>query len=285
LRRSGRDDQRTVIKRNSYTPFGETFAPTVIDGAGYTGHVMDQATGLTYMQQRYYDPQIGRLISIDPVGTDPNTGTVFNRYSYAANNPYRFTDPDGRQIQAPLGESIGGRTHECRGWGCRYALEAGATSGGANPTPSTLGTVTVVGIRGGGDGGGGSDQVERRPYWSRVRENVALTNTIPLKLGTGLITSGFVSRGLNLPTPFQALVGSAEAGYLTTEVGWAALHWGINTLVVTVAWEVGATAGSIVNQASIPGTGQTVEELLIPVTENNVDFFHDRWNDASDLFH
>src|SRR5690606_23929138 len=25
---------------------------------GYTGHVMDEVTGLTYMQQRYYDPGI-----------------------------------------------------------------------------------------------------------------------------------------------------------------------------------------------------------------------------------
>jgi RHS repeat-associated protein len=68
----------------------------VIDGTGYTGHVMDQATGLTYMQQRYYDPQIGRFLSTDPMPTDPNSGANFNRYSYANNNPYGFTDPDGR---------------------------------------------------------------------------------------------------------------------------------------------------------------------------------------------
>jgi RHS repeat-associated protein len=79
-----------IVKRNSYAPYGEAYAPTVIDGTGYTGHVMDQATGLTYAQQRYYDPQVGRFLSVDPAGSE------FNRYSYAANNPYRFTDPDGR---------------------------------------------------------------------------------------------------------------------------------------------------------------------------------------------
>jgi RHS repeat-associated protein len=93
---SGRDEQRTVVKRNSYAPFGETFAPTVIDGTGYTGHVMDQATGLTYMQQRYYDPQIGRFLSTDPMPADPDSGANFSSYWYANNNPYRFTDPDGR---------------------------------------------------------------------------------------------------------------------------------------------------------------------------------------------
>jgi len=48
------------------------------------------------MQQRYYDPAIGRFLSVDPVTANPNTGAMFNRYNYAHNNPYRFTDPDGR---------------------------------------------------------------------------------------------------------------------------------------------------------------------------------------------
>ncbi|MEN5116043.1 hypothetical protein ABE488_01735 [Luteimonas sp. TWI662] len=38
--------------------------------------------------------------SNDPVKANPNTGKNFNRYAYAANNPYRFTDPDGREIRA-----------------------------------------------------------------------------------------------------------------------------------------------------------------------------------------
>lgn len=48
------------------------------------------------MQQRYYDPTIGRFLSVDPMASDMNNAWNFNRYNYAANNPYRFTDPDGR---------------------------------------------------------------------------------------------------------------------------------------------------------------------------------------------
>lgn len=48
------------------------------------------------MQQRYYDPQIGRFLSIDPVSADPKTCSNFNRYWYAENNPYANIDPDGR---------------------------------------------------------------------------------------------------------------------------------------------------------------------------------------------
>jgi len=48
------------------------------------------------MQQRYYDPVAGRFLSIDPVVTDANSGTSFNRYAYANNSPYKYLDADGR---------------------------------------------------------------------------------------------------------------------------------------------------------------------------------------------
>jgi hypothetical protein len=42
-------------------------------------------------------------LSIDPVVTDANTGGSFNRYAYAANNPYKYIDPDGRDIMVIAG--------------------------------------------------------------------------------------------------------------------------------------------------------------------------------------
>lgn len=86
----------TVIDRTSYEPYGKAIGET-LDGVGYTGHVMDPVSGLVYMQQRYYDPVIGRFLSADPVKTDPDSGDIFDRYSYAAGSPYVFIDPDGRR--------------------------------------------------------------------------------------------------------------------------------------------------------------------------------------------
>lgn len=49
------------------------------------------------MQQRYCDPMIGQCLSVDPVTAyDKGDIRFFNRYAYAFNNPYKFTDPDGR---------------------------------------------------------------------------------------------------------------------------------------------------------------------------------------------
>ena len=93
----------TVIERNDYEPYGAVIGKPNYQGIGYTGHVQDGATGLTYMQQRYYDPQVGLFLSVDPVTAYSNPVGMFNRYRYAANNPYRFTDPDGRTFKDFLG--------------------------------------------------------------------------------------------------------------------------------------------------------------------------------------
>ena len=37
-------------------------------------------------------------MSVDPVLTNNNTGASFNRYVYANNSPYKYIDPDGRQV-------------------------------------------------------------------------------------------------------------------------------------------------------------------------------------------
>jgi RHS repeat-associated protein len=88
---------RAVIEQSDFEPYGLLLNHALTDGPGYTGHVSDAETGLSYMQQRYYDSGIGRFLSVDPVTADGNSGN-FNRYWYANNNPYKFTDPDGREV-------------------------------------------------------------------------------------------------------------------------------------------------------------------------------------------
>jgi RHS repeat-associated protein len=88
-------NQGSVVYRSRYQAFGAPLDGWR-DGPGYTKHVMDSASELVYMQQRYYDPATLRFISTDPVSADPLN---FNRYWYANNNPYTFVDPDGREVR------------------------------------------------------------------------------------------------------------------------------------------------------------------------------------------
>ena len=89
------NEQAVVVQRTAYTPYGASIGAQK-DGVGYTGHVMDGSTGLTYMQQRYMDPGVGVFLSVDPVTALSGVRGMFNRYRYAGNNPFKFIDPDGR---------------------------------------------------------------------------------------------------------------------------------------------------------------------------------------------
>lgn len=95
------DQNGNVLWRESYNPYGESrIKPSQNNNdIGFTGHQKDDATGLTYMQARYYDPVVGRFYGVDPVKyTFKNPVMSFNRYLYANNNPYKYTDPDGKFI-------------------------------------------------------------------------------------------------------------------------------------------------------------------------------------------
>lgn len=96
------DESGAVLKRTYHESYGAPIGGLYADGPGYTGHVTDSASGLTYMQQRYYDPLAGRFLSVDPIATDASTGGGFNRYTYARNNPLKNIDPDGRNPLNPL---------------------------------------------------------------------------------------------------------------------------------------------------------------------------------------
>jgi RHS repeat-associated protein len=94
------DAHGTTIARYDYRPYGKQQAGPSTAGPGYTGHVDDPDTGLVYMQARYYDPQAGRFLSVDPVTPKPGNIYNFNVFAYAWNDPVNHIDPTGRETGA-----------------------------------------------------------------------------------------------------------------------------------------------------------------------------------------
>ncbi|MCW7755472.1 RHS repeat-associated core domain-containing protein [Desulfobotulus sp. H1] len=95
----------------------ESFGRALVDGGArvknplrFPGQYEDEETGLHYNWWRYYDPEVGRYLRMDPLYTNQIEGIVriifaeprylltsqeLNWYSYVLNNPLLYFDPFG----------------------------------------------------------------------------------------------------------------------------------------------------------------------------------------------
>ena len=141
----------SCIAQHKFLPFGEEATGSSDDGERmrFTGHERDlknpaNATDdLDYMHARYYNPNLARFISVDPVGGKPELPQSWNGYSYVRNSPIGFVDPDGMMwLQARDHRWV---TNE--GWQFRVTFETGpfsAPHGVKIPGRSLVGRVVGV---------------------------------------------------------------------------------------------------------------------------------------------
>ena len=90
------DSNESIVNKYAYAPYGQMLGKeeAVLQPFTYVGQygVMTGADNLYYMRARYYDAEIGRFISEDPIGFD---GGV-NLYAYVGGNPVVLIDTRGR---------------------------------------------------------------------------------------------------------------------------------------------------------------------------------------------
>jgi RHS repeat-associated protein len=83
----------TEVRRQEHKPFGDQHyvSGSHLESKGWIGE-REEETQLNYLNARYYDPEIGRFLSPDPM---VRAGQKLNRFSYASNNPVNVSDPTG----------------------------------------------------------------------------------------------------------------------------------------------------------------------------------------------
>jgi RHS repeat-associated protein len=69
-----------------------------LDAYAFTGKYFDEDTGLQNNLNRWYDPEIGRWLSEDPIGFE---GDSSNLYRYVGNAPSVYVDPMGLEQCGP----------------------------------------------------------------------------------------------------------------------------------------------------------------------------------------
>ncbi len=93
------DNSGNPKESETYKPYGEGTMGTLTINYKWTGGETD-SSGLYYFNARYYSPETGRFISVDPavitkMDVDLSIEEICNPYMYARNNPIRYTDPTG----------------------------------------------------------------------------------------------------------------------------------------------------------------------------------------------
>jgi RHS repeat-associated protein len=89
------DDQARNVQQYEYDSFGNQhdMKNRIKQPYGYTGREHDRETGLRYYRARYYDGEVGRFISEDPIGF---AGGDVNLYNYVLANSVNYVDPYGK---------------------------------------------------------------------------------------------------------------------------------------------------------------------------------------------
>ena len=85
------DASGAVTGKYAYDPYGKaTFTGTTSTPLQFNGQYTDAESGLVHLRARYYDPDTGQFLSVDPL-----VGGSRSRYGYAQDDPLTFTDPSG----------------------------------------------------------------------------------------------------------------------------------------------------------------------------------------------
>ncbi len=101
------NQDREVVATYEYDSWGnvvksDTKGIAADNPFGYAGYMYDKEIGMYYLIARYYNPEHGVFLSIDPEPGDADDPVTQNGYTYVDNNPVMLIDPDGNIPIVPV---------------------------------------------------------------------------------------------------------------------------------------------------------------------------------------
>ncbi len=301
-----RNEMEAGGRRRNPTDWTYNNVPTsYIFDRGYTGHQQMDVYDLINMNGRLYDPRLGRMLSPDPFVQNTENSQNFNRYSYALNNPLKYTDPSGEiwivddAVLGVIGGGINvlsnlGNIHNF-GQGLAY-FGVGFVSGAVSTYISPIGSAALM----------GAGNAALASYYSTGTIDAgavaqgAITSaafaTVTMGLGSiaGPYVSNITSSITNSPVLQEAItqgamgtIGGAIGGGTMSAMnggdfwegaGQGAL-WGGG-----IGFATGAFAGyGYAKQRGLdPWTGKELHPIT-PMPSKGIDYFNSNYDDLSEL--
>ena len=208
----------------------------------YIGEFRDASVSLNYFGERFYDPGIGRFVSMDTVLGAPQMPQSLNRYAYAINNPLKNADPSGEFFLSWIGAIVGGIIGAVA-----YTVTTLVT--GQDWDWSAFGRSVAVGVIAG-----------------------AITATCGI-CGSGLWAN--IAGGAAIGAGIGALGYAADRGIEYLQTGTLEWDWGQFGLSVGIGAAAGAAGGymrwrSLQKPAATPVKGSTAARETVPGTPDDI---------------
>ena len=203
-----------VVNHLTYDSFGRVITQTNSNFETryqFTGREFDEETGLYYYRARYYNAEIGRFISEDPIGFNGGDG---NLYRYVFNRPVSLSDPTGEII--PLlafgliatGGLVGGTSRVLTQGGGLGSFGRGFLSGSVGTaTGLGVGLLTKNPFASATAGAATSDALDQLLFGDCFNFNQFATNTAIGGLTGGLLGLGGSAGNLASKIPGLQTVG------------------------------------------------------------------------------
>ncbi|MGE5343860.1 MAG: RHS repeat-associated core domain-containing protein [Candidatus Omnitrophota bacterium] len=229
---------KQIVDIRGYDSFGNLIHRTgsSTGNLGFQGKYFDSESGLYYFNNRYYNPEIGRFTSEDPIGL--NGG--INPYRFVNNNPINLRDPYGLITDLNSFASPNPR------WPIpRQRMPINKAFNSVMSESFTELKQLIC----------GDNFCDNRSGWQKFADNFILTNlAIPgmfAPAGIDIFTAKSLTQ-LTESITFWNWVRSGFQGFVLGGASFTALETGIiagmtslfNSTLVSISWETGVLVGS-----------------------------------------